>query len=87
MDGALSQLPAAQLDLRGMRVDEALDRLMPFLDRAMMDGHARVRVVHGIGTGALRAAVREWLQASAMVSRWSPSEGRTSEGATDVDLA
>ena len=46
----------------------------------MMDGHARVRVVHGIGTGALRAAVREWLQASAMVSRWSPSEGRTAEG-------
>ena len=87
IDGALQQLPAAQLDLRGMRVDEALDRLPPFLDRAMMDGHARVRVVHGIGTGALRAAVREWLQASAMVSRWSPSEGRTSEGATDVDLA
>ena len=84
---ALSQLPAAQLDLRGMRVDEALDRLMPFLDRAMMDGHARVRVVHGIGTGALRAAVREWLQASAMVSRWSPTEGRTAEGSTDVDLA
>ena len=84
---ALQQLPAAQLDLRGMRVDEALDRLMPFLDRAMMDGHARVRVVHGIGTGALRAAVRDWLQSSAMVSRWSPSEGRTAEGATDVDLA
>ena len=83
----LQQLPAAQLDLRGMRVDEALDRLMPFLDRAMMDGHARVRVVHGIGTGALRAAVREWLQASAMVSRWSPTEGRTAEGSTDVDLA
>ena len=84
---ALQQLPAAQLDLRGMRVDEALDRLAPFLDRAMMDGHARVRVVHGIGTGALRAAVREWLQASAMVSRWSPTEGRTAEGSTDVDLA
>ena len=84
---ALQQLPAAQLDLRGMRVDEALDRLPPFLDRALQDGHARVRVVHGIGTGALRAAVREWLQSSSMVSRWSPSEGRTAEGSTDVDLA
>ena len=84
---ALQQLPAAQLDLRGMRVDEALDRLPPFLDRALRDGHARVRVVHGIGTGALRAAVREWLQSSSMVSRWSPSEGRTAEGSTDVDLA
>ena len=41
----------------------------------------------GIGTGALRAAVRDWLQSSAMVSRWSPTEGRTAEGATDVDLA
>ncbi|MCY4625048.1 MAG: Smr/MutS family protein [Chloroflexi bacterium] len=84
---ALQQLPAAQLDLRGMRVDEALDRLPPFLDRALQDGHARVRVVHGMGTGALRAAVREWLQSSSMVSRWSPTEGRTADGATDVDLA
>ena len=84
---ALQQLPAAQLDLRGMRVDEALDRLPPFLDRALRDGHARVRVVHGIGTGALRAAVREWLHSSTMVSRWQPAEGRTAEGATDVDLA
>ncbi len=81
------QAPAAQLDLRGMRVDEALDRLPPFLDRALQDGHARVRVVHGMGTGALRAAVREWLQASSMVSRWSPDEGRTADGATVVDLA
>ena len=84
---AMQQLPAAQLDLRGMRVDEALDRLPPFLDRALQDGHARVRVVHGMGTGALRAAVREWLQSSSMVSRWSPTEGRTADGATDVDLA
>ncbi|MDE2968814.1 MAG: Smr/MutS family protein [Chloroflexota bacterium] len=84
---ALQQLPAAQLDLRGMRVDEALDRLPPFLDRALQDGHARVRVVHGIGTGALRAAVRDWLHSSTMVSRWQPAEGRTAEGATDVDLA
>ena len=79
--------PAAQLDLRGMRVDEALDRLPPFLDRALQDGHARVRVVHGIGTGALRAAVREWLGASTLVTRWQPTEGRTAEGSTDVDLA
>ena len=85
--GLLPAAPAAQLDLRGMRVDEALDRLPPFLDRALQDGHARVRVVHGIGTGALRAAVREWLGSSSMVSRWSPTEGRTAEGSTDVDLA
>ena len=83
----LEQLPAAQLDLRGLRVDEALARLPPFLDKAMMDGHARVRVVHGMGTGALRAAVREWLGASSMVSRWSPGEGRTADGSTVVDLA
>lgn len=83
----LQTTPAAELDLRGMRVDEALDRLPPFLDRALQQGHARVRVVHGIGTGALRAAVREWLQASSMVSRWSPEEGRTADGATVVDVA
>ena len=81
------QLPAAQLDLRGMRVDEALDRLMPFLDRAMMDGHARVRVVHGIGTG--RAAGRRARVAAGVrdgqpvVAERGPHVG----GATDVDLA
>ena len=48
-------------DLRGLRVDEALDRLVEALDRAASAGLDHFVIVHGIGTGALRRAVREHL--------------------------
>ena len=44
-------------DLRGQRVDEALDVLGAALDRAASDGRDRLLVIHGLGTGALRKAV------------------------------
>jgi DNA mismatch repair protein MutS2 len=52
------------LDLRGLRVDEALDRLDLALDLAAAEGRDEIRVIHGIGTGALRSAVREHLPRS-----------------------
>jgi DNA mismatch repair protein MutS2 len=79
--------PAVELDLRGLRVDEALARLEPFLDRALLQGASRVRVVHGMGTGALRAAVRERLGNHPAVRAWEPEGGRTSDGATVAELA
>jgi DNA mismatch repair protein MutS2 len=59
---------AGRCDLRGLRVDEALDRLLYALDRAASAGRSRLVVVHGIGTGALRGAVREHLRQSRYVS-------------------
>ncbi len=53
---------AQRCDLRGLRVDEALDRLAEALDRAMAQGSASLAIVHGIGTGALRDAVRRHLR-------------------------
>jgi DNA mismatch repair protein MutS2 len=50
-----------EADLRGLRVDEALDRLDLALDLAAAEGRDEIRVIHGIGTGALRSAVREHL--------------------------
>jgi DNA mismatch repair protein MutS2 len=56
-------------DLRGLRVDEAQERLATEIDRALAAGCARLEVVHGVGTGALRRAVREQLAASPFVRR------------------
>ncbi len=50
---------AMQLDMRGWRVEQALEELDSYLNDAVMSGMASVRIVHGKGTGALRAAVRE----------------------------
>ncbi len=50
-----------EIDLRGMRVDEALQAVMYFIDDAVQVGVGRVRILHGTGTGALRQVVREYL--------------------------
>jgi DNA mismatch repair protein MutS2 len=78
----------SRCDLRGLRVDEALDRLVEALDRAASAGLHHFVVIHGIGTGALRRAVREHLAESPYVTRFlpgAPEEG--GEGVTHVDLA
>ncbi len=59
---------STRCDLRGQRVAVALDALDTALDRAAADGFDQVEIVHGHGTGALRAAVREHLGASPIVT-------------------
>ena len=49
------------LDVRGMRGDEALDTVMHFLDDAILVGMSRVRILHGTGTGILRQLIRQYL--------------------------
>jgi DNA mismatch repair protein MutS2 len=53
---------ATEINLLGLRVDEALDRLDQFLDRAALAGMSEVRVIHGFGTGRLRAGIHAWLR-------------------------
>lgn len=60
----------AETDLRGMRVDEALSRLDEALDLAAAHGRDEIRVIHGIGTGALRSAVRDHLPHSHYILEW-----------------
>ena len=72
-------------DLRGLRVDEAQDRLAAELDHALAGGHARLAIVHGVGTGALRRAVREQLAASPFVK--SVADAPPDEGGDGVTLA
>lgn len=50
-----------EIDLRGMRGDEALTHVSLFIDDAIQCEQARVRILHGTGTGALRQMVRQYL--------------------------
>lgn len=76
-----------EIKLIGMRVDEALAELEPFINHAHAAGLREVRVIHGIGTGRLRDAVREELDRHPLVEGHRPGEpheGR--DGATVVML-
>ena len=50
-----------QLDVRGMRADEALQAVMYYMDDAILLSVSQVRILHGTGTGALRQAIRQYL--------------------------
>ena len=76
--------PGMELDLRGQRVEDALDRLDVYLEQAYQAGLPFSRIIHGKGTGALRQAVREVLQTSRYVKRWEP--GGEKEGADGVSV-
>ena len=83
-----STLARPEINLLGLRVNEALPRLEEFLDRAVLSHQSSVRIVHGMGTGALRRAVREFLAASPYCASYSeapPAEG--GGGVTIVELA
>ena len=51
-----------EIDVRGMRGDEALQAVMYFVDDAIQVGIGRVRILHGTGTGALRLIIRDYLR-------------------------
>lgn len=82
--GESDDAPVLECDLRGLRVDEALDRAQGHLDRALGTGRA-VRFIHGHGTGALRSAVRAWLRDLPYVHEFAP--GAESEGGNGVTIA
>ncbi|MBP5135244.1 MAG: Smr/MutS family protein, partial [Paludibacteraceae bacterium] len=50
-----------EIDVRGMRGDEALQAVMYFIDDALTVGVSQVRILHGTGTGALREVIRQYL--------------------------
>ena len=73
-----------RLDLHGLRVAEALERLVYALDRAARRGCDRLVIVHGLGTGALREAVREHLRESPYVTRFAPADPEEGGDGTTV---
>jgi DNA mismatch repair protein MutS2 len=74
---AAAELPP-RLDLRGERVEAALERLAAHLDQALLAGADQVVIVHGAGTGALRRAIREYLADHPRVR--TQRRGRREEG-------
>jgi len=76
-----------ELHLIGERVEPALERLDAYLDRALLTSAETVRVVHGHGSGRLRAAVREHLRGHPAVACQRPGqEDEGGNGATVVTL-
>jgi DNA mismatch repair protein MutS2 len=78
---------ASSLDLRGARVDEALDALGRYLDDASLAGIGSVTIIHGLGTGALRDAVRDVVGSHPLVRSARPGKrGEGGDGATIVSF-
>lgn len=75
------------IDVRGMRGDEALQAVMYFVDDAVLVGVSRIRILHGTGTGALRQMIRDYLRTAQGVRNFQDEHvqfGGT--GITVVDL-
>lgn len=51
-----------ELDIRGLRADEAINIVMAYMDDAIMVGAEQVAILHGTGTGALKQVVRDYLE-------------------------
>lgn len=84
---ALLRAPDLTVDLRGMRVDEALNAVDRHLDRLVLSGRPGACIVHGLGTGALRDSVRAHLSRHTQVERLrSGDRGEGGDGATLVWL-
>lgn len=76
------------IDVRGMRGDEALQAVTYFVDDAILVGMSRVRILHGTGTGILRTLIRQYLQTVPGVRHFADEHVQFGgAGITVVDLA
>ncbi len=78
---------SSEVNLRGMRVEEAEPELLAAIDAAVVADLPLLRIIHGKGTGALRAAVQQLLQADRRVARFQlapPEQGGS--GVTIVEF-
>ncbi|MGN8993014.1 MULTISPECIES: endonuclease MutS2 [Bacteroides] len=76
------------IDVRGMRGDEALQAVTYFIDDAILVGMSRVRILHGTGTGILRTLIRQYLQTVPGVNHFADEHIQFGgAGITVVDLS
>ncbi|MDF2478356.1 MAG: endonuclease MutS2 [Sphingobacterium sp.] len=72
-----------ELDLRGMRTEDALNELEKVLDRAVMVGYPSLKIIHGKGDGILRKFIRDYLRKYSHVSRFEDEhQDRGGDGIT-----
>ena len=77
----------SEINLIGRTVDEATDEVEKFLDKAYLAGLPRIRIVHGMGMGILRRALRSMLEGHPHVASISePGQAEGGAGATVVEL-
>lgn len=76
--------PGMELDIRGMRVEEGIEKLSRYLDSAFLARLPYVRIIHGKGTGRLREAVRDIIRQNKHIRSWE--EGKDSEGGAGVTV-
>jgi DNA mismatch repair protein MutS2 len=77
--------PGLEISLRGKLVEDGLDELEKYLEKAYAAGLPFARIVHGKGTGRMREAVREALRNSPYISSFE--EGSEREGGSGVTIA
>jgi len=75
---------SSKLNLVGLRVDEALSRLEPYLNHASLAGLSEITIIHGIGKGLLSRAVREHLTGHPLVNHFR--SGMPEEGGNGVTV-
>lgn len=65
-----------EIDVRGMRADEAVQAVMYYIDDAIQFNSSRVRILHGTGTGALRQCIRQYLGTVGAISSYHDEDVR-----------
>lgn len=76
-----------KLDVRGLRVEEALDDLEAYLDKASLVNLSPVYIIHGHGTGALKSSIRNFVSTSPYVAKYRIGENAEGgDGVTVIDI-
>lgn len=79
-----SQSVKSEIDLRGMRFEEAMEEIDKYLDDAYVAGLERITIIHGVGTGALKSGIKEILKKHKHVK--THREGIYGEGGAGVTI-
>ncbi len=77
----------SKLDLRGYRVDEAMEFLEEFLEKAIINNAQELRIIHGVGNGTLKRSVHSKFKEYKDIKEfWHPEDNLGGEGVTYVKL-